>query len=176
MPSILTSDVVWRLGHGLETRLEIHFCESRSRSFQVSRLWKLQRYGLLKFLLFNNFCLLYLQVRKNQNTLKKCQKFEKTWSQKWWRHFLKKISAKCRNFEVSVSNFKTPVMCQSRVTATSPASQSHLNFFRVESESESWLGQGRVESQVLSSHWFASSSQCRATRNFTFSLRHFFAI
>jgi len=31
--------------------------------------------------------LLYLQVRNNQNTLEKCQKFEKNSSQKWWRHF-----------------------------------------------------------------------------------------
>jgi len=51
------------------------------------------------------------------------------------------------------------------------SSQSHLKIFRVESESRP----GRVESEsshkncrVTSSHWFASSSQCRVTRNFTF--------
>ena len=51
----------------------------------------------------------------------------------------------------------------------------------VESESESWLG--RVESewshkncQVTSSHWFASSSQCRVTWNFTFFLLHFYTM
>jgi len=55
-----TSDGVSRLGLGLETRLETYFCESQSRSrrfqvssrswsrrFQVSRLWILQRNGLL---------------------------------------------------------------------------------------------------------------------------------
>jgi len=60
---IKSSDVVSRLGLGPETRFEIHFCESRSRSrrlqvlslsrfrrFQVSRLWILQRNGLLKFI------------------------------------------------------------------------------------------------------------------------------
>jgi len=67
---------------------------------------------------------------------------------------------------------------QSRVIVTSPSSQSHLKFFRV--DSEPWFG--RVESEssnkncwVTSSHWFASSSQCRVTRNLTFFLRHFFA-
>jgi len=71
------------------------------------------------------------------------------------------------------------VMCPSHfrgVRVTSPWSQSHLKFFRV--ESESWLGRVVSESshencRVTSSHWFASSSQCRVTRNFTFSLRHF---
>jgi len=54
-----TSDGVSRLG--LETSLETHFCEarsrrfqvssrSRSRRFQISRLWILQRNDLLKFL------------------------------------------------------------------------------------------------------------------------------
>jgi len=68
-----------------------------------------------------------------------------------------------------------------RVRVTSPSSQSHPKFFQVESESESWLG--RVESEsshenfwVTSSHWFARSNQCRVTRNFTFFLRHFFAL
>jgi len=70
---------------------------------------------------------------------------------------------------------------QSHRPFESESSQSHLKFFRVESQSESWLG--RVESEsslencrVTSSHWFASSSQCRVTRNSTFFLRHFFAM
>jgi len=54
-----SSDGVSRLGLRLETSLETHFCESRSRRFQVSprsrrlqvsRLSILQRNGLLKFL------------------------------------------------------------------------------------------------------------------------------
>jgi len=58
---------------------------------------------------------------------------------------------------------------QSHKPFESESSQSHLNFFRVESESDSWLG------RVISSHWFPSSSQCRVTRNLTFFL-HFFAM
>ena len=34
----------------MKIRLKTHFCKSRSRRFQVSRLWRLQRNGLLKFL------------------------------------------------------------------------------------------------------------------------------
>jgi len=55
---------------------------------------------------------------------------------------------------------------QSHKPFESESSQSHPKFFRV--ESESWLG--RVESEsshkncrITSSHWFASSSQCRVT-------------
>jgi len=61
----------------------------------------------------------------------------------------------------------------------SELSQSHLNFFE-SSQSQCHV---LVESQsshkncrVISSHWFASSSQCRVKRNFTFFLRHFFAM
>jgi len=73
----MTNDQWWSL--------ETHFCESRSRRFQissrsrrlqVSRFWILQRNGLVKFLQSNNFCLLHLQVRNNQNRSEKCQKFE----------------------------------------------------------------------------------------------------
>ena len=78
----LSSDGVSRLGLDLETSLETHFSEfrsrrfqvssrSRSRRFQVSRLWILQRNG----------CLLYLQVRNNQNISEKCQKLEKNKSE-----------------------------------------------------------------------------------------------
>jgi len=81
------SDGVSRLGLGLEIRLETHFCESRSRSgrFQVSRLWILQRNGLLKFLSIKYFCLLYLQVRNNQNMSEKMPEFWKNSSQKHGR-------------------------------------------------------------------------------------------
>jgi len=40
--------------------LETHICESWSRRLQVSRLWMLQRNSLVKFLKFNDFCLLHL--------------------------------------------------------------------------------------------------------------------
>jgi len=70
---------------------------------------------------------------------------------------------------------------QSHKPFESESSQSYPKFFRVESESESWLGRLESESshencRVTSSHWFASSSQCRVTRNFTYFLRHFFAL
>jgi len=45
------------------------------------------------------------------------------------------------------------------------SSQSHD---LVESSHKNW--------RVASSQWFASSNQCRVTRNFTFFLRHFFAM
>jgi len=68
---------------------------------------------------------------------------------------------------------------QSHKPFESESIQSHLKFFRVESESEP--RPGRVESEsshkncrATSSQWFASSSQCRVTRNFTFFLRQFF--
>ena len=68
---------------------------------------------------------------------------------------------------------------QSHKHFESESSQSHLKIFRV--ESKSWPGW--VESEfshkncrVTSSHWFASASQCRVTRNFTFFLRHFFVM
>jgi len=51
---------------------ETHFCKSRSRGLQVWRLWILQGNGLVKFLQFNDFCLLYLQVRNNQHMSVKC--------------------------------------------------------------------------------------------------------
>jgi len=68
-----------------------------------------------------------------------------------------------------------PVMCPShfcRVRVTSPSSHSHLKFLsrvRVMTWS-SWVTK-TVES--LPNHWFASSSQCRVTWNFTFFLLHF---
>ena len=50
--------------------------------------------------------------------------------------------------------------CQSRARVTSPSSQSHLKFFRVELESSHKKG------RVTWSHWFTSSSQCRVIQNF----------
>jgi len=74
-------------------------------------------------------------------------------------------------------------------------SESQAPRVRVESESSkifssrvrvmTWSSRVRVESRelsshencrVTSSHWFASWSQCRVTRSFTFSLQHFFAM
>ena len=57
------------------------------------------------------------------------------------------------------------VMCPSHfcgVRLTSPSSQSHLNFFQVQSESS------HKNCRVTSSHWFASSSQCPVKWNSTF--------
>ena len=65
--------------------LETHISESWSRRLQVSRLWMLQRNSLVKFLKFNNFCLLHLQVRNNQNISEKARN-KKYSTQKWWRH------------------------------------------------------------------------------------------
>jgi len=65
--------------------LETHICESWSRRLQVSRLWMLQRNSLVKFLKFNDFCLLHLQVRNNQNMSEKARN-KKNSTQKWWRH------------------------------------------------------------------------------------------
>jgi len=63
--------------------LETHVCESQSRRFLVSRLWILRRDNLLKLCIIQIFfCLLYLQVRNNQNASEKCQNFEKTSCQK----------------------------------------------------------------------------------------------
>jgi len=74
-----SGDGVSRLGVGVETRLETHFCESRrfqvssrSRRFQVSRLWLLQR-NYYNFYTSVIFCMLYLHV----NTTKPCRKNER---------------------------------------------------------------------------------------------------
>jgi len=73
-------------------------------------------------------------------------------------------------------------MCPShfcRVRVTRPSSQSHLKFFRVDSKSRPSLVESESSHKncrVISSLWFASSTQCRVTRNFTFLLRHFFAM
>ena len=94
---------------------------------------------------------------------------------KWWPFFT------CGQWCVRFI-FVESESSQSHKPFESEWSQGHLKFFRVQSKSESWLGRVRVESQELSSHknyrvtsthWFASSSQCRVTRNFTFFLRHF---
>jgi len=47
--------------------LETHICESWFRRLQVSRLWMLQKNSLVKFPKCNDFCLLHLLVRNNQN-------------------------------------------------------------------------------------------------------------
>jgi len=60
-----------------------------------------------------------------------------------------------------------PVMCPShvcQVRVTIPSSQSHD---LVESESS------HENCRVTWSYWFASSSQCRVTQNFTFFLQFF---
>jgi len=93
------SDGVSRLGLGLEALLETHFCVSRSRRFQVSRLWILQRNGLLKFLNSTIFvcCICRWETtkirRKNDRNLKKIQVRSDD--------DIKKKLAKCTNYEVS---------------------------------------------------------------------------
>ena len=96
--------------------LETHICESLSRRLQVSRLWTLQRNSLVKLLKFNDFCLLHLQVRNNQNMSEKSRN-KKNSTQKWSQHskqnfgknarvseFLMKSRSRSFN-EVSVSKF-----------------------------------------------------------------------
>ena len=127
------SDGVSRLGLGLETSLETHFCESRSRSrrFQVSRLRILQRNGLLKFLLFNDFCLLYLQEkttitrRKNARNLKKIQVRSDD-------DIFSKNLAKCTKFEVSSLGLELQVSSLSLgLRVFGEVSVSSLNFNEV---------------------------------------------
>jgi len=68
---VAASDGVSRLGLGLETSLETHFCESRSGRFQASRLWILQRNGLLKFLWFNDFLIVVFAGKKQPKHVEK---------------------------------------------------------------------------------------------------------
>ena len=65
-----------------------------------------------------------------------------------------------------------PQWCVQVIFAESDSSQSHLKLFRV--RVMTWSSHKNC--RVTSSHWFASSSQCWVTGNFTFSLRHFFAM
>jgi len=57
-----------------------------------------------------------------------------------------------------------------RVRAISNFFESSQSHDLVESESS------HKYCRVTSNHWFASSSQCWVTRNFTFFLRHIFAM
>jgi len=63
--------------------------------------------GWLKFLYFNDFCLLYLKAWNFQNTSEKCQRFEKNSRQEWWRHFYNKFwqNAQILKCRFSVSEF-----------------------------------------------------------------------
>ena len=107
---LFSSDGVSILGLGLEKRLMTHLCESRSQleiwglvsvtsllfsDFEIARTW-LSKTSLIQRV----FSRLYLQVRHNENRLKKCQIFEKMQLGELWRHFFS-ISAKSTNFEVS---------------------------------------------------------------------------
>jgi len=53
----------------------------------------------LKFLSFNDFLFVVFAGKKNPNTSETCQKFEKNWSQKWWRHFLTKFQQNAQIFK-----------------------------------------------------------------------------
>ena len=86
------------------------FCESWSRSFQVSRLWILQRNGLLKFLWFNEFLFVVLAGKKQPKHVGKMPAIWNKLKSEVMTTFSKIISAKCTNFEVSVSNFKSRVL------------------------------------------------------------------
>ena len=65
--------------------------------------------GIVKFLQFNNFCLLYFQVRNNQNRSEKSRKFEKNSIYKWWRCVFQKFrqNAQILMSRVSDSNYKS---------------------------------------------------------------------
>jgi len=72
--------------------------------------------------------------------------------------------------ETKFGNYFFDVCC-SDVSESFLSTQSHLKFFRV--RVMTWSSRVRVvfkNCPVISSHWFASSSQCRVTRNFTFFL------
>jgi len=65
----------------------------------------------------------------------------------------------------------------SDVSSSFLSSQSHKPFESESSKIFSSQSHDLIESshkncRVASSHWFASSSQCRLTQNFTFFLRH----
>ena len=63
---------------------------------------------------------------------------------------------------------------QSWFRVTTPSSQSHLKFFRV--ESESWHGRVRVESQELSSHFESFVCQLESHEISRFCYNTFFAM
>jgi len=86
------------------------FCESWSRSFQVSRLWILQRNGLLKFLWFIEFLFIVLAGKKQPKHVGKMPEIWNKLMSEVMTTFSKIISAKCTNFDVSVSNFKSRVL------------------------------------------------------------------
>ena len=103
------------------SRLGLHFCESRSWSrrfqvssrsgrFQVSRLWILQRNFLLKFLSFNDFLFVVFAGKKQPKHVGKMPEIWKKLKSEVMTTLFNKISAKCTNFEVSVSNFKSRVL------------------------------------------------------------------
>jgi len=74
-----------------------------------------------------------------------------------------------------------PVMCPSHFCQVNVESESQALWVRVESESSKILSSHNLAEsshkncRVASSPWFASSSQCKVTQNFTFFL-HFFAM
>ena len=95
-PKVLISDGVSTLGFGLglETSLLTHFCESRSRRFQVSfrsrrlqvfRLGLLQRNGSVKFLQFNDSLFVVFAGKKHPKHVGKMPEMWKNSIQKWWR-------------------------------------------------------------------------------------------
>jgi len=87
--------------------LKTHIWESRSWRLQVMRLWMLQRNSLVKFWKFNDFCLLHLQVRNNQNMSEKARNKKKFYSEvmttfktKFWQNaqILKSRSRRLRSW------------------------------------------------------------------------------
>ena len=68
--------------------LETHFCESRSRRLQVSRLWALQRNSVV--LKFRDFLFVMFAGKKQPNMLENTRNLKKS-TQKWWRHSKQKF-------------------------------------------------------------------------------------
>ena len=118
---LFSSDGVSILGLGLEKRLMTHLCESRSQleiwglvsvtsllfsDFEIARTW-LSKTSLIQRV----FSRLYLQVRHNENRLKKCQIFEKnaTWGVVTTFFFQFRRNPQILKSRVFVSDFKSLV-------------------------------------------------------------------
>jgi len=94
--------VSWRVSRSIFASfgLEGFRSPSRSRRFQVSRLWILQNNGFLKFLYFNYFLLFVFSGKKQPKHVGKTPEIKKN-DLEVIAMFFKKISAKCISFEVS---------------------------------------------------------------------------
>jgi len=118
-----SSDGVSRFGLGLETSFLRVSYSKVSGLLSVSKFSGLQTLNSAKkwfiqlSLIQRFFCLLYLQVRNKDSTLEKCKRFEKNWSQKWWRHFYKNFwqNAQILKSRVSISVSEFLMTSRSRI-------------------------------------------------------------